>query len=229
MRLRRSFAPDSQGQELAQPIVHQQQRVSKQPVQSDGDAPASSTEPCDVHLDEDAIRRRILEAKKQKKAPTSAWSSVSSPYAIAAVFCAIVGAIICLSLVPEDSRFFSQNGQRARPSEARASDSYENDDDQEQQEMYYQQQQQQQQRERRRQFEPKRQLDNEEDTNSDWSTGKDDDRFFENSASDREDGDDDYAPWNDKPKKQAEPAPSRTHRVVQQRMAPPEAGEKLRV
>ena len=208
--------------------MHQQQRVSKQPVQSDGDAPASSTEPCDVHLDEDAIRRRILEAKKQKKAPTSAWSSVSSPYAIAAVFCAIVGAIICLSLVPEDSRFFSQNGQRARTSEARASDSYENDDDQEQQEMYYQQQQQQQ-RERRRQFEPKRQLDNEEDTDSDWSTGKDDDRFFENSASDREDGDDDYAPWNDKPKKQAEPAPSRTHRVVQQRMAPPEAGEKLRV
>ena len=56
-----------------------------------------------------------------------------------------------------------------------------------------------------------------------------DDRFYANSGKDKDDGDDDYAPWNDRPDKNAEPAPSRTHRVVQQRMAPPEAGEKLRV
>ena len=216
-------------QQQQQQQQQQQHKSSKHPVQNIGDTPASSTEPADVqHLDEDDIRRRILEVKKQKKATTTSWSFVSSPYAIMAVFGTIVGAIICLSLVPEDSRFFGQNGQRVRSSESRASDSYGDDDDQEQQEMYYQQQQQQQ-RERQRQYEQKRRLDTEEDADSDWNSGEDDDRFYANSGTDKDDGDDDYAPWNDKPDKNAEPAPSRTHRVVRQRMAPPEAGEKLRV
>ena len=102
--------------------------------------------------------------------------------------------------------------------------------DQEQQEMYYQQQQQQQQQqqERQRQYEQKRRLDTEEDARI-GTLVKIDDRFYANSGKDKDDGEDDYAPWNDKPDKNAEPAPSRTCRVVQQRMAPPEAGEKLRV
>ncbi len=77
--------------------------------------------------------------------------------------------------------------------------------------------------------EQKRRLGTEEDADSDWNTGEDGDRFYANSGTDKDDGDDDYAPCNDRPNKNAEPAPSRTHRVVQRRMAPPEAGQKLRV
>ena len=61
------------------------QMATKHKHQSLSSLPSSSTDSAEVlNLHEDDIRRRILEAKKQKKAPT-AWSAASSPYATQAI------------------------------------------------------------------------------------------------------------------------------------------------
>ncbi len=164
--------------------------------------------------------------KKQKKTATS-WSAVNSPYTFAAIFTVIVGVIIFLSLVPEDSRFFNDNSRRERLHEKRASSTYGDDyDDHDQQDSYLQQQQQPQ-----WQRQEQRSIDEEED-DSYYKTGQDDYDFYKNTGSDTvstDDGDDDYAPWNDNTAAHSEPSLSRTHRVVQQRMVPPDPRETLRV
>jgi hypothetical protein len=201
------------------------QMATKQKHLSLSSLPSCSTDSAEVlNLHEDDIRRRILEVKKQKKAPT-AWSAASSPYALAAFFSIIVGVIICLSLVPEDSRSFNNKGNRERSSERLASDSYEDDDDQEQQGMYDRQQQERQWQRREQQQEVEASGYEE----SEWSAGREDDNFYKETASGADDGDDDYAPWKEKPARNDEPTHSRTHRVVQQRLVPPHDGDHIRV
>ncbi len=195
--------------------------ATKQKHQSLSSLPSSSNDSTEVlNLHEDDIRRRILEVKKQKKVST-AWSAASSPYALAAFFSIIVGVIICLSFVPEDSRFFNQKGNRERSSERPVSDSYEDDDDQAQQAIYDRQQQERQWQRR----EQKQEVDADDYDDPEWSAGRDDDNFYKETGSGADDGDDDYAPWKEKPARNAEPAHSRTHRVVQQRLVPPLDGD----
>ena len=114
------------------------------------------------------------------------------------------------------------NGQRERSSGRLDSDSYEGEDGQEQQETNQQQQWQ------RHDFEKSQQMNVDDDDESDWRTVQHD-NFYKNSGSGTDDADVDYAPWNEKPAQHAEPAYTRTHRVVQQRMVPPQAGERFRV
>jgi phage terminase large subunit-like protein len=65
--------------------------------------------------------------------------------------------------------------------------------------------------------------EDEEDGSAGSIGGEDDDNFY------KDDGDDDYAPWDDKPAARNEPAHTRTHRVVQQRIVPAQAGDSFGV
>ena len=220
-----SLSPDHRGKVEAAPAAQHQphglDKSSSQPNQHpDINLPSSSTDSADVvQLNEDAIRRRILEVKKQKKG-TSAWHAASSPYAVAAFFAIIAVVIISLCLIPEDSRFFNSDGRRQK----QASSSNEDDEygQDQQQDMYEQEQ------EQRRWQRQEREERNDPEEGADWDTGQDNDDFYQNSGSGSQGADDDdYAPWNDKSSRHVEPAHSRTHRVVQQRIVPPDAGEKL--
>ena len=222
-----SFAADSSSKcealgPTTQQHQHRQQEL-KQNQPSVSSMPASSSDCADgLSLQTDEIRRRILEVKKQKKG-TGAWSAASSPYAVAAFFTVVVGVVLGLFLIPEDSRFFNGNSQRERSSESLNSDSYEDSNGQEQYETKEHRQWQ------RREVRQEQRMPTDDDDESDWKAGQDDDNFYQNSASDADDADDDYAPWSERPAGHAGPAPTRTHRVVQQRMVPPQVGDRLRV
>jgi hypothetical protein len=198
-----------------------QPKPSKYKQVSCNPAPAQGAQ-----LDEDEIRRRILELKKQKKG-TTFWSYFSSPLAIAAVFSMLAAVVVFLTMIPEDSRFYKNSGRRAHSSDRPTSDFIDDDYSDDQLEMLEQQQQLQRQQEERRRF------------NSPGSEDlrfrnevEDDDLFYKSSESglgDEGDEGDDYSPWNEKSPQRVEPAHSRTHRVVQQRIVPPQQGERIQV
>ena len=222
----RSFASDSSGQTEPSPPLSQQQQQQQQQQQHDQQQtnppslPSSSRSSiAELQLQEEDIRRRIQEVKKQKKGGISWSAAAGSPYAIAAFFSIMVGVVMCLFLVPEDPRFVNVKGAQDRGSDGQNADSYEDGVGRQHQEM--QERQEQEQRQRRNMERNQRGDAGDEEEEEDGSTGsiggEDDDNFY------KDDGDDDYAPWDDKP------AHTRTHRVVQQRIVPAQAGDSFGV
>lgn len=218
----RAFASDTSGQTEPLPSSLQQKQQQQQHDQQQTNPPSlplsSRSSLAELQLQEEDIRRRILEVKKQKKGSSSWSAALSSPYAIAAFFSILAGVVMCLFLVPEDPRFVNVKGVPDRASDGQATDSYEDGVGREHQEMLERQAQE---RRQRRNFERNEREDAGDD--DDWDSGQDDDNFY------KEDGDEDYAPWDDKPAAGSQPAHTRTHRVVQQRIVPAQAGDSFGV
>ena len=206
----------SQKQEQEQQQQHQQQ----QQTHPSSLPPSSKNSIAELQLQEEDIRRRILEVKKQKKGSISWSAAAGSPYAIAAFFSIMVGVVMCLFLVPEDPRFVNVKGAQDRASDGQNADSYEDGVGRQHQEMQERQEQEQRQRrnmERNQRGDAGEEEEEEEDGSTGSMGGEDDDNFY------KDDGDDDYTPWDDKP------AHTRTHRVVQQRIVPAQAGDSFGV